>query len=113
MFKKPFAMDYDLMVKKFLLKNFKGCFEEGIDYSGGDVHDQTYPHTESPLDCQRLCQKDAKCFFWTWTKPTHHDPNICYFKSKIANRTNDYNTISGPKFCDGKWNAPKCYLMKC
>ena len=81
-----------------------GCFEENIDYRGGNITGQIHPLTESADGCQKLCQKDANCSYWTWANPSHFIPNVCYFKENIEIRGYRENTTSGPKLCDGMWN---------
>ena len=47
---------------------FKGCFEENIDYIGGDITGQS--RVETAEECQSLCQNHPNCLHWTWVKET-------------------------------------------
>ena len=59
--------------------------------------------------CQKLCQQDQNCDYWTFVTTSFADPSYhrdCYLKTGSVSITNTYGTISGPKYCqDGmqKW----------
>ena len=43
------------------------CFDHGLDYVGNDISDgHHHVPTSSAEDCQRECQNNDKCNFWTW-----------------------------------------------
>ena len=57
----------------------------------------------APDECQKECQSNANCHYWTWVQPAHKDnPKQCYLKTKVETRKKEMPTISGPKYCIGK-----------
>ena len=77
------------------------CFEDDIDYIGRDVNSCVDTLTETPEDCQILCQDDPQCNFFVWIKSSHRRKNQCCFKNKIKRKMERRGMISGPKFCPG------------
>jgi hypothetical protein len=46
-----------------------GCFEDGIDYHGGDLDGRTVKIVSSSEECQKECQSNVDCNYWTWITP--------------------------------------------
>ena len=42
------------------------CFEYNIDYDGIDIDDGLHNKTNTPEECQALCQKVDRCEGFTW-----------------------------------------------
>ena len=81
------------------------CYEEFTDYSYGDIKNGHIMNTYSAESCHKLCQYTAECFCWTWAKPEHQTPNVCYLKNAAITKAHNRKTTSGPKICDGKLSA--------
>ena len=80
------------------------CFEDNIDYYGGDLENVPFDQVPTERDCQARCEKNPDCRFWTWGKPDHsHGPKICFQKDTIQEKKINNKTISGPKFCTSKY----------
>ena len=69
------------------------CFEQNKDFFGNDVGDTT---ASDEYDCQKECQNDDSCNYWTWYN------NRCYIKNSDSGQASLIGAISGPKFCPGK-----------
>ena len=70
------------------------CFEENIDYPGGDIHSDL-KYSSGPEECQQLCQANDKCLYWGFKGGS----KLCWLKSKKISRSSNSGTISGPKNC--------------
>ena len=79
---------------QFLFQNLDDCYEDNTDYPENDFRQL---QTENVWECQKACQDDEKCQFWTLAKSTKK----CHLKTakKIGCRTCP-DLISGPKNCD-------------
>ena len=58
--------------------------------------------TEDAATCQKLCQNEPRCYFWTWATPDFFDVNYrkdCYLKAENVVMANEKGLISGPKNC--------------
>lgn len=73
------------------------CFEVGTDYYGYDIEKIEGRYVMTPMDCQRLCQGNPQCAFFSWKFSTHS----CFLKSSsaILNRHEDPDVTSGPRTC--------------
>ena len=80
-----------------------GCFLTNVDYKGSNLNAEHSLRTEDATMCQKMCQKDANCYFWTWATTDFFDPAYhkeCYLKPKNAVISkNENGLISGPKDC--------------
>ncbi|PHJ22532.1 microneme protein [Cystoisospora suis] len=86
------------------------CSSTGIDYFGYDVDKIfTGPATESAANCQKACQQNAKCSFWTFTRLRRH----CFLKDGRApsGAVKNRLAVSGPRECpyDGCYEANTDY----
>ena len=64
-----------------------GCFLYDIDYKGTNLNDEHTLRTEDAATCQKMCQNEPNCYFWTWATPDFHDVNYrkdCYLKAKLS-----------------------------
>jgi hypothetical protein len=78
-----------------------GCIEDKFDYTGDDIATTS---AESALDCQMQCEKNPKCQFWTWGKPSGSDVKKCFLKDHIKERKENDDTTSGTKDCSSNKN---------
>merc|ERR1712156_251308 len=79
-----------------------GCFLYDIDYKGTNLNSEHSIRTEDAATCQKMCQNNPQCYFWTWASPEFHDSNYrkdCYLKSSDVSMTSDNGLVSGPKNC--------------
>ena len=69
------------------------CFDFGFDYPGHDIIE--HAGIQHFLDCQKLCQENEICQYWT----SHS--GICYLKQSNVDKTTSYkeNCVSGPQHC--------------
>jgi hypothetical protein len=81
-----------------------GCFEDGIDYSGGEI---AATISISSDKCQKMCQSIPICNYWTWVKPgSTQSEKYCYLKTRVERRRKESDgkkTVSGPKYCHGRY----------
>ena len=72
------------------------CFEDGRYYTmaGGVTWNNTIEY--GPNLCQKRCQKEAKCSYWVYHKPTI----TCSLQAGKDNSYYETDYISGPKYCD-------------
>ena len=89
------------MCFRLSLFDFKGCFEENVDYKGNDISSLDLILSEE--QCQFKCQEIDNCKYWRHYPPTQG----CWLKTKKENIKEESGGSSGPKFCNGKKN---CYL---
>ena len=62
-------------------------------------HDILALTTNNEWECQKACQDNDNCKFWTLAKSIKK----CHLKNgKSIDKTNNPNLISGPKKCPGK-----------
>ena len=57
------------------------------------------------LSCQRYCQKNEDCQFWTYTLSTYTgpgNPKTCYLKTGKGTVKTLEKAESGPKYCPSK-----------
>ena len=45
--------------------SISGCFQNGKDYAGSDIYSSLF-WTSNAERCQKLCQNDNDCEYWTW-----------------------------------------------
>ena len=58
--------------------------------------------TENAAMCQKLCQENSNCFYWTYATTDYFDSSYhkdCYLKADDVVSSNSFGTISGPKNC--------------
>ena len=80
-----------------------GCFLTNVDYKGTNLNAEHSLRTEDAAMCQKMCQNNQNCYFWTWATPDFWDSAYhkdCYLKASDAVAySNEYGLISGPKDC--------------
>jgi hypothetical protein len=58
-------------------------------------------------ECQKECQSEDNCNYWTWVAPDSFDlEKQCFLKTRVVIRKQEYygkKTISGPKYCHGMY----------
>jgi len=87
---------------------FCECFEDNIAYMGNNIVMGVENMQPSRDACQKSCQDNPECDFWTWGKsgPTK---GRCYLKDARENITPNDDYMSGSKRCKildnpgGKW----------
>ena len=83
-----------------LIRSQNLCLDYQKDYNGRDI---SYIGTGSAQDCQKMCQANNDCNFWTWGMENHPDKHvqkICYLKTSKTSVTKNNFTISGKKICN-------------
>ena len=84
------------------------CFEENINLQGEDLLLVPASNTMSTSECQKLCNQELTCFYWTYNQGT----KLCYLKWDITNWQTMYKvkqgTMSGSKRCC--FNAGQAYI---
>ena len=67
---------------------------------GSDIHSSGF-WTSNAEGCQKLCQDDNSCEYWTWILEYEYDgiDGSCYLKNSKGRVTNKDNATSGPKYC--------------
>ena len=84
-----------------------GCFQNGKDYAGSDIFSSSF-WTSNAERCQKLCQNNNDCLYWTWILPNENDGSdgSCYLKSSKGQITDEINATSGPKYCSQRFSQP-------
>jgi hypothetical protein len=60
-------------------------------------------NSSSFVDCQRRCEQNPECKFWSWIRPSRVNRNKCFlFDSEKVSLIPNSSAISGHKFCKGK-----------
>ena len=81
----------------------ENCFEEDIVYAGEPVDgiDNKYiANITSAKDCQKECQNNDACKFWTWNSPNFkRNKNTCWLKAGKGTERTKAGKISGRKTC--------------
>ena len=71
------------------------CYADQVDYYGHDIESLV---TNNEWECQKACQGNDNCKFWTLVKSIRK----CHLKNgKTITDTNNPDVISGPKKCPG------------
>ena len=80
--------------------SISGCFQNGKDYAGSDIYSSSF-WTSNAEGCQKLCQNNNECEYWTWILPYENDGSdgSCYLKNSKGQITDEINATSGPKYC--------------
>ena len=95
-----FAMTYYAQI----VISSNACPEFHQDFKGGDISNHGVIGASSALECQKRCQENNLCSFWTWGTASHPNitiSNICYLKSEKKKVEKNSFAISGPKNCQG------------
>ena len=93
---------FTLLIIALIQKASLGCFLYDIDYKGTNLNAEHSMRTEDAATCQKLCQNEPRCYFWTWATPDFFDVNYrkdCYLKAENVVMANEKGLISGPKNC--------------
>ena len=100
------------------------CLEDNKEYRGNYLTNMV---SKGPGDCQRLCQENDQCTFWSmatenirdwrrvkrwlwgyrWVLYVRYRPNHCWLHSGNPGGKNRGNFMRGPKNCvavDGGWS---------
>ena len=70
------------------------CFEYHINYESEDLPNKI-TGVDSANDCQDFCQKEKNCNYFTFMIDTKE----CRLIEMRSQRKNDYESISGRKYC--------------
>ena len=70
-------------------------FDIDIDYFGFDI---AATASASADDCQKICQQNDQCKYWTFIG------GMCHLKNVQTNIGPLTGATSGPKDCGGKYN---------
>jgi len=83
------------------------CFEFDTGYLGqprGSNGVGKQFDVASAFDCQKACQDDGTCQYWTWNGPDWRNRNgVCWFKNSMEGRvqgTRQAGRVSGPAYCE-------------
>ena len=71
-------------------------------YVGAPVQGNKNPINDikSAKDCQKECQNDNECKFWTWNSPNFkNNKNTCWLQAGKGQAKKKAGKISGPKAC--------------
>ena len=79
----------------------KTCFEENTDIKGYDLPGMPYEDITNPTACQKLCQSNSQCNFWTYgLDATQWFHRNCWLKSSDTGRNSAFPGLtSGRKTC--------------
>ena len=83
----------------------QSCYLYNVDYKGTNLNEEHQLKTEDASTCQTLCQKEPRCYFWTWVTPDFQDGAYrkdCYLKSSDVVMASQDGLISGPKECSNQ-----------
>lgn len=73
--------------------------------------------TADAQSCQKLCQKEPNCYYFTWATEDYFDHRYrkdCYLKSRDSLIKNEDGLISGPRECNQrKEKRFHCLIWKC
>ena len=72
------------------------CFMQDTALPNNDV--DSYPKVKDPVKCQKLCQDNVECYYWTMNKKGN-----CFLKNQNA----ILNVVAKPKFTSGLKNCGK------
>ena len=78
------------------------CYLYNVDYKGTNLNGDHQIRTEDAASCQKLCQNEPACYFWSWITPQFSDWSYrkdCYLKAENAAISSQDGVISGPKDC--------------
>lgn len=81
------------------------CYDVNVDYRGNDLNNGNETLTDTPEECQQLCQDNKKCVAFTWVMPNVLEGvlkdrgNECWMKYAKATPMATRNVISGPREC--------------
>jgi hypothetical protein len=106
---------FTFLVIALIQKATLGCFLYDIDYKGTNLNAEHSMRTEDAATCQKLCQNEPRCYFWTWATTDFFDVNYrkdCYLKAENVVMANENGLISGPKNCGrGKFGREKFFWV--
>ena len=77
---------------------FEGCIDSNYKFYGSDIPNYKSEKAENPEDCQKLCQDNGDCKFWTLS-----ENHKCYLKNVSApgGRIHAIGAFSGTVDCPG------------
>ena len=79
-----------------------GCYLYNVDYVGTNLNGEHQIRTTSAATCQKMCQQNQNCVYFTWLSNDFADPAYrqdCYLKAGGALIANKQGAISGPRDC--------------
>ena len=92
-----------------------GCYLYNVDYVGTNLNGEHQIRTTSAATCQKMCQQNQNCVYFTWLSNDFADPAYrqdCYLKAGGALIANKQGAISGPRDCGtGQFLNHKKYLI--
>ena len=72
------------------------CYEDNVDFYENDIEVLV---TQSPKMCQKKCQKNIECHYWTFKKLSDDQEFNCWLKRANEFKVPNSRKISGPKYC--------------
>lgn len=78
------------------------CYLYNVDYQGTNLNGEHQIRTTSAATCQKMCQQNQNCMYFTWLSNDYADPAYrqdCYLKAPGALIANKQGAISGPRDC--------------
>ena len=92
-----YFFSYSFQESNFTVSNNvldESCFEYEVIYSGSNIYDWAYT-SESVDLCQKLCQSEYHCEYWTYDIYKQ----LCYVKYEKGESRHKDDFISGAKSC--------------
>ena len=82
------------------------CFMKHTNYKGINLN-TCFGVTQSPEECQRLCQSKSGCSKFTWVSPDYiptsdRHGECCLKGGRNPNYIAQHGIVAGPKFCLGR-----------
>jgi hypothetical protein len=98
-----------------------GCLQYGTNVLGNDISNTTRTVTDTAYGCQKLCDQEERCLFWTWSDASTEEPyrRTCWLKTSDTGRRAQNQHVSGTKNCQvflrGRWSRPLrgMYFLTC
>jgi len=85
------------------------CFYTDTMIQGYEVGKKLISGVANALECQRACQEEVDCRFFTFGTAESSCPNCCYFKSSDLGRESSNGYISGPWSCGFENEESHCW----
>ena len=75
------------------------CFYHQVVIPGYDVKIRLA--ATDPKECQKLCQAEPQCEYWSYTSLASYEGEECFLKNKESIQHGEYNemAMTGPKNC--------------